>query len=491
MTPEKILQLLRLGESRQVEFRTSLKSTDPIGKNVCGLLNSSGGYIVCGVADDGEIVGVDISDAQLLAFEQKLHELLSPSSLVSVQRQELNGSQVVIIEVPKGHDVPYSFRNIFYIRSGETTQVASSEIIRDMVLASSSEPIRWERRNSLGELETDLDIEEVRRTVKDAERTGRAWFKDSSDMVRTLEDLSVARYGRMTNAGDVLFTKNPGLRLPQTRLRAYSYNSDKAGNKFSDMKSLEGPAMTLFEQAYSFIVRNTRTISRFIKGNPVRQDSPLYPEAAVREALINAFAHRDYSSASGGIAIHVFPRRLEIWNSGSLPPGVNAETLGLGQLSVLRNPDIAHVLYLRGLMEKAGRGSVLMVHECEKNGLSAPKWQSEENLGVTLTFFAPEVTGEVTGVVTGEVAGEVAGEVTGEVTGEVARLLAVINGPMKRQEIQDALGLKHEDHFREAYLIPALHAGLIEMTIPDKPTSRLQKYRLTRTGSTVRDGANS
>jgi ATP-dependent DNA helicase RecG len=129
-------------------------------------------------------------------------------------------------------------------------------------------------------------------------------------------------------------------------------------------------------------------------------------------------------------------------------------------------------------MEKAGRGSVLMVHECEKNGLSAPKWQSEENLGVTLTFFAPEVTGEVTGVV------------TGEVTGEVARLLAVINGPMKRQEIQDALGLKHEDHFREAYLIPALHAGLIEMTIPDKPTSRLQKYRLTRTGSTVRDGTS-
>ena len=122
-------------------------------------------------------------------------------------------------------------------------------------------------------------------------------------------------------------------------------------------------------------------------------------------------------------------------------------------------------------MEKAGRGSVLMVHECEKNGLSAPKWQSEENLGVTLTFFAPEVTGEV--------------------TGEVACLLAVINGPMKRQEIQDALGLKHEDHFREAYLIPALHAGLIEMTIPDKPRSRLQKYRLTRTGSTVRDGADS
>ncbi|MFN9977176.1 MAG: helix-turn-helix domain-containing protein, partial [Phycisphaerae bacterium] len=145
MTPEKILQLLRLGESSQVEFNASLRSADAIGKNVCGFLNTSGGYIICGIAADGEVVGVNVSDAGLLSFEKKLHEQLSPSSLVSVQRQELNGSQVVIIEVPKGRDVPYSFKNIFYIRSGETTQVASSEIIRDMVLASNSEPIRWER----------------------------------------------------------------------------------------------------------------------------------------------------------------------------------------------------------------------------------------------------------------------------------------------------------------------------------------------------------
>jgi ATP-dependent DNA helicase RecG len=74
------------------------------------------------------------------------------------------------------------------------------------------------------------------------------------------------------------------------------------------------------------------------------------------------------------------------------------------------------------------------------------------------------------------------GEVTGEVAGEVERLLAAMTGAMKRQEMQTSLGLKHEEHFREAYLVPALRAGLIEMTIPDKPTSRLQKYRLTDKG---------
>ena len=77
---------------------------------------------------------------------------------------------------------------------------------------------------------------------------------------------------------------------------------------------------------------------------------------------------------------------------------------------------------------------------------------------------------------------EVNGEVAGEVTGEVIKLLAVMKGEMKRTEIQSALALKHEDHFREAYLRPALDEGFIEMTIPDKPRSRLQKYRLTGKG---------
>jgi ATP-dependent DNA helicase RecG len=71
---------------------------------------------------------------------------------------------------------------------------------------------------------------------------------------------------------------------------------------------------------------------------------------------------------------------------------------------------------------------------------------------------------------------------TGEVTGEVSRLIASLPGEMKRTELQAALRLKHEDHFREAFLVPALKAGLIEMTITSKPASRLQKYRLTDKG---------
>jgi ATP-dependent DNA helicase RecG len=95
-----------------------------------------------------------------------------------------------------------------------------------------------------------------------------------------------------------------------------------------------------------------------------------------------------------------------------------------------------------------------------------PFWKSDEKLGVTATFAA--------------------GEATGEVTGEVRRLIGAIVSEMTRQEMQNALELKHEDHFRKAYLLPALEANLIEMTIPGKPKSSKQRYRLTSLGKTIR-----
>jgi ATP-dependent DNA helicase RecG len=106
---------------------------------------------------------------------------------------------------------------------------------------------------------------------------------------------------------------------------------------------------------------------------------------------------------------------------------------------VLRNPDIAHVLYLRGMMEKLGRGSMMIQKSCAERGLPTPAWRSEAGHGVTLTFFAGEVTGEVTE--------EVAGEVTVEVAKEVIRVLQVMEDAMKRVEIQQALGLRHEEHY--------------------------------------------
>lgn len=109
-------------------------------------------------------------------------------------------------------------------------------------------------------------------------------------------------------------------------------------------------------------------------------------------------------------------------------------------------------------IERMGTGIRDMIQKCREAGLPEPGFELSDGFTVRIRRKA------------------------GEVTGEVVRLLQVIRGDMKRVELQEALQLRHEDYFREAYLIPALRAGLIEMTIPDKPRSGNQKYRITQKG---------
>lgn len=481
MKLERIRELLSLGEGQRLELKSSIRKVDTLGAVICGFLNTAGGYLICGIRDPGKVVGLDASPDAVTRLERDIHAGLSPKALVSFQTEILEGQAVLIIEVPAGKDVPYAFRDVIYLREGDANRRANAAEIRDIVMRRQIEPERWERRFSLGDLETDIDLDEVRSAIAEAERVKRAYFRDAAQSLMVLEDFAAAKYGRLTQGGDVLFTTNPAQRLPQTRIRAMRYNSDKAGDKFSDLKSFEGPLHRIFEEAYSFIVRNTASPARFIPGNPKRQDSTLYPKDAVREALINALAHRDYSASSGGVSLHVFPRRLEIWNSGPLPEGVTAEALSKGQISVLRNPDIAHALYLRGLMEKAGRGSVLMVKQCQDAGLPAPAWKSDP-LGVTVTFVAPAETPHVTQHVTPHVAPHV--------TPHVRRLLQAVQGEKSRAALMTKLKIKDRVHFADTYLRPALEAEVVEMTQPDKPRSVNQRYRLTALGKSVLNEAS-
>jgi len=153
----------------------------------------------------------------------------------------------------------------------------------------------------------------------------------------------------------------------------------------------------------------------------------------------------------------------------------------LGRLTEFRNPGIAMALRRIAMCEQAGTGLRMMQGEWQTLGRSAP---SDDNDGAHKSFktFLPQPW-EAMGL---EATGHATPEVTGEVTGEVARLLGVMNGELSRLEIQGVLGLKHEDHFREAYLTPAQALGLIEMTVPGQPKSRLQRCRLTELGERVK-----
>ena len=119
-----------------------------------------------------------------------------------------------------------------------------------------------------------------------------------------------------------------------------------------------------------------------------------------------------------------------------------------------------------------GRGIKKILDACKENGLPEPDFE-EHCGGMMVTLFNPTIG-------TNSIPGK--NQVTTEVTTEVARLIKVVSGEKNKQELRNLLNLKNDEHFRKAYLVPAIEKGLIEKTIPDKPTSSKQKYRLTEKG---------
>jgi len=161
-----------------------------------------------------------------------------------------------------------------------------------------------------------------------------------------------------------------------------------------------------------------------------------------------------------------------------------------------KNPSICKFMIQLGRFDKLGSG-VINIHKylpVYANGAQPLFEDTREGFRLTLPLSllsdkhdeATGVAGQVTGIEPGLESGVESEQVTGQVTGQVASLLnAIADGPFSRKELMAKLSLKGRDNFEKLYLTPALAQGLIEMTIPDKPNSRLQKYRLTDKGRKI------
>jgi ATP-dependent DNA helicase RecG len=188
---------------------------------------------------------------------------------------------------------------------------------------------------------------------------------------------------------------------------------------------------------------------------------------ALREVILNAVVHRDYTVPSD-IQIKIFDDRISIYSPGKLYGDLTIEKLrNNAYQSNLRNKLVAEEFYLSGRIEKYGSGFSRINKELQTYPHIEFCIEGITN-GILATFLKHQTLSTDT-----------------PVTGEVIRLLQVCNGERSRVELQGLLGLKHEDHFRKAYLLPSLLAGVVEMTLLKTPKSRKQRYRLTPKGGQV------
>jgi len=213
-----------------------------------------------------------------------------------------------------------------------------------------------------------------------------------------------------------------------------------------------------------------RSLLRDVRYRAIVKDEVL----AVREAIANAMAHRDYRLAST-IDVAIFDDRIEIWSPGELPQGMTLEQLHLPHRSVLRNSTLAELLYLTRYIERWGTGIQNMKSWMQGHGLPEPQFLMTGHSMVTVLkrpapAGAPETLNK---------------HQVGTKLGLSRHQVRILYNLLEDQGIMDLMtvsGRKNRTKFRDQVLKPLINAGLVEMTIPDKPRSSKQKYRLTENG---------
>jgi ATP-dependent DNA helicase RecG len=201
---------------------------------------------------------------------------------------------------------------------------------------------------------------------------------------------------------------------------------------------------------------------------------------ALREAITNAVMHRDWFIEGANVFVEIYTDRIEVVSPGGLPRGMTLADLG--RKSVRRNALIADLLHRIDFIEKAGTGIKRIRDEARDGGYPEPVWEAD---GFVTTIFRPNPEVRVMAAKRGR-------EVTEQVTAHVPHmyrtslqqvaLLEFAREPRSREQLQKLAGIRHRQHFLLEYLRPLLDAGLLELTIPDKPRSSRQRYLLTRVG---------
>lgn len=387
MTTDEIEALARRGESETIEFKQSTGQLSRAAETICALLNGHGGLVVIGVSPDKKIVGQLVSDRTLQDIAQSLKRF-EPPAPVRIQRIALPNSEkeVLVLQADASHESrPFTLDGRPYERIGSTTSVMPQEKYQRLLLERAHASQRWENLPAELLLE-DLDREEILKTVRLGVAAGRMAPSMSADAADVLDRLGLRVHGRVLNAAVVVFGRRMLPQCPQCQLRMARFRgTDKT--EFLDQRQTHGHALQLLEEALQFLVRHLPVAGRIEPGVFERVDAPLFPPVALREALVNAFCHRDYSIGGSAVSLAIYDDRLEIWSDGTLPFGLSVDDLKRDHLSRPRNPLIAEVFYRRGLVERWGRGTQKIVELCVQAGQPEPEFV--EQAGAVGVRFLP------------------------------------------------------------------------------------------------------
>lgn len=347
-------------ESLVTEFKREY--TDDIVKTVIAFANTNGGELLIGIDDNGSITGVDNTDTTMLKVANTIRDSIRPDVTLFTlcEARTIKGKSIIAINVQKGTAPPYYLpgKGIrpegVFVRQGASTVPATESAILKMIKETGGDSFETTRS-----LKQELTFHSAGKFFAEEK------IKFGNEQKRTL--CLIGEDGAFTNLALLLSDQC----MHTTKLAVFEGNSKLV---FKDRVEFSGSLLKQLEDIYEYINRFNRTRAEF--SGLKRIDLRDYPPEAVREALLNALVHRDYSY-SDSTFISVFDNRIEFVSLGGLPKGISFSDMMLG-VSVLRNSHLADVFYRLHLIEAFGTG-MPKIMECYREHEDQPNIELSDN----------------------------------------------------------------------------------------------------------------
>lgn len=336
-------------ENLHTEFKQRLVHSDDLAASIVAFANTDGGQLILGVSESREIVGVEDPDRVTRDVDNAAtNNCEPPITVIQETLQPEAGRTVVVVNVPKGDMRPYrTNRGVFYVRTSSGRRQASREEL--LRLFQATESLFYDETPLLRLSLDEIDLSYFEYFLRE---TGQSNLIENGDRERLLANWSLVVNDHPTVAGILLFGRDPQRHLPYAQINAARFPGTDSSFDPLDRKDLTGRLLEVIDQAERFLYLHL-PVPHEIRGFEP-EPKPELPKEALREAIVNAVAHRDYT-IRGPIRLFIFDDRIEIHTPGRPPNSVDAAAMRAGA-HVVRNPWIYARLSDAGLVTRAGTG---------------------------------------------------------------------------------------------------------------------------------------
>ena len=452
---------MKFKESEKIEFKKSTAELNQALVDLCAFANSGTGTIYFGISDIGEIIGQKISDDTFKRVSTTILSLIEPRIYPNVYVEKIDGRDILVVEVKNSPEKPYFYKGKAYKRVG-TTNVYLARYEIEKYLYERENPAHRFDKSIIKEYKDRIDIKALKWFLKKAKEERNLPIDTTENKNLILSKIGLLTQNKLNFAGLITFGREIQKYFANIIVKCALFEGIDKTDKILDHVEIKDNIFNQIDYAEKFILRNIRKSAWINPQTGRREEQYELPYLAIREAIANAVAHRDYRISSH-IDVAIFDDRIEVWSPGGLPLGIRMEDLFKKHISVLRNSTIAEVLFLSGYIERWGTGIDKMNKLMQEQQLPTPEYK--EISGNFVVIFKRKK------IQVGEQVGE-----------QVLSVLKFCNLPMSKKEILKHLKLSNVYLNYKRNIYPLVVNGFLKMLIPDKPQSSKQKYVITEKG---------